>query len=100
MCDVLPWMEEILHQLIGGLSNHLQSIYMGSTIQSGVGFLPSTVGVISIKFAAPVLETRYRLRKKGIGKRNIETSHRAHPNFMWIISWISIVLWEKYDMGL
>ena len=63
MCDALPWMEEILHQLIGGLSNYLQSIYKGSTTQSGAGFLPSTVGIISIKFAAPVLETRYRLTR-------------------------------------
>ena len=34
MVEIL-WMEEILHQLIGGLS----------TIQGGAGFLPSTVYV-------------------------------------------------------
>jgi hypothetical protein len=32
------WMEEILHQLIGGLSH----FFGVSTIQSGAGFLPST----------------------------------------------------------
>jgi hypothetical protein len=36
-------MEEILHQLIGGLS-HYPIIYRVSTIQGGAGFLPSTVG--------------------------------------------------------
>ena len=32
-------MEEILHQLVGSLSHHLQRFYM----RSGAGFLPSTV---------------------------------------------------------
>ena len=41
LCDtVILWMEEILHQLIGG--KH-PIIYRLSTIQGGAGFLPSTV---------------------------------------------------------
>ena len=37
---MMQWMEEILHQSIGGLSNYL---YRVSIIQDGAGFLPSTI---------------------------------------------------------
>ena len=38
----MEWIEEILHQLIGGLSHRV------STIQGGAGFLPSTVGLAEL----------------------------------------------------
>jgi hypothetical protein len=44
----LLWMEEILHQLIGG--KH-PSIYRVSSIQGGAGFLPPTVCFLFKHFA-------------------------------------------------
>ena len=52
---IIRWMQEILHQLIGGLSqyyimNHIVSIIYGvSTIQGGAGFLPPTVCIKCVK---------------------------------------------------
>ena len=40
----IVWMEEILHQLIGGLSQHF-IIQRLSTIQGGAGLLPSTISI-------------------------------------------------------